>query len=213
MAELSLVYPAAQQGAEFEQYDDEGNLTLFVFDATLGETHSVAVEWTEHPVEDGAVVSDHATVMQQTTSFTGTLSRTSLATDPRIANEPGRLEQAADTLLQMAANKTRVTVFTSFRVLDDWRIAAVNIKRSPEIGQAAEFTVDLKKIVIVSSEQVDIPPTLVKPAARNQATPEGSAGTQTATQTDANTEAGPDDGTGRRSWGKGGKDFLTGLVN
>lgn len=207
MAELSLVYPAADQGAEFEQYDADGNLLLFVFDATLGESHTVEVDWTEHPVEDGAVISDHAVVTQETVSFTGTLSRTSLATNPRIANEPGRLEQAAQTLLNMAASKNRVTAFTPFRVLEDYRISAVTINRSPDAGQAAEFNIDLKKITVVSSEQVDIPPALVKAKTRNQATKEGSAGTQTATQTDADTEAGQGD---PRSWGVNLSDFFTG---
>lgn len=211
MAELSLVFPPAQTGAEFESYDDDGRLSLFVFDVTQSETHTQSVDWTEHPTESGANVTDHGTLSQPTASYSGTLSRTSIATNPRIANEPGRLEQAVQTLFEMVAARTRVTIFTPFRVLEDYRLVSVSVSRSVEIGQAAEFTLDLKKITTVEAQSVDIPPALVKPAARAQATKETSAGTQTASETSADAEAGPDDGTGRRSWGKQGLDFLTGL--
>ena len=205
---VTLIRPFVDRGAAFDSFDETGQqVAVFEFDATLSESRSRSVAWTEHPVEDGTVVTDHGTLSQETASFSGKIARSSLAKNPGIPNEPGRLEAATDALFAILAAKQEVTVFSPFKILEGYRVASVSVARSPDSGQAADYTVELVKIATVSSELVAAAPATVKADKRAAATPEQAGGTQTGTETTPDGEAGPD---GLKSWGAESVDFFMG---
>ncbi len=207
---LSLIPAPAKAGTTFSAADDLTGIPLetITFDATLDETVSQGVDFTEFPVESGRAVSDHGVVQQPTASFSGVISLTSL--DPTVLPDPLRLGNIFDSLLKMAEDKQPVTVVDGLMVLFDYYITNVSISRdSAGGGNQMIVQIDLKKIRIVDSLKIEIPASILRAAKRAAGTAAASAGTQSGVPTSATAAAGPSVG-GTRSWGKAGADFLTG---
>lgn len=200
-----LLYQPPTHGAQFKAVGDFGIPALFEFDATLSESHALSVEYTEHPTEDGFKISDAGIVGQDQVSFTGSISRTSLNPAPWLANLPGRLERATEVLYYITQSRLPVTVSTPFRVLVDYYITSIKVSRSPETGQAADYSIELKKINTVSSASVAIPLALLAPPVAPGGSAAVNAGTQTAAQTNADAQALKKPKSGIA----GGVDFLT----
>lgn len=203
MAE-TLLAARRKVGATFTSHDADSNqLREMWFDCTLSEGRTIAVEWSEHPVESGATVADHAVVRPPELSLEGFLTRTPLSMSTELDNlDPNYLDAAMDALEGMASDREPILIVTGLRAYEDYRITSLAFTRTPEDGQGVKASVSLRPIQIVEAGTVLLPPLPVKPAKKSAAAGEASTGTQS--PTDAAEDA------KRKSLLKGGLDLSGG---
>lgn len=183
----TLLTARRKTGATLTSHEDDGGAQLrdMWFDATLSEAETIAVEWSEHPIESGATVADHAVVRPPELSLEGFITRTPLSMSAELDNiDPNYLDAALDTLRGMAADREPVLIVTGLRAYENYRITSLSISRSPEDGQAVRVSLSLRPVQIVEAGTVLLPPLPVKPEKKAAATPDGNQGTQS--PTDAN---------------------------
>jgi hypothetical protein len=211
MAE-TLLTARRKTGATLTSHEDApdgAQLREMWFDATLSESETISVEWSEHPIESGATVADHAVVRPPELSLEGFITRTPLSMSTELDNlDPNYLDAALDALRGMTADREPVLIVTGLRAYEDYRITSLTVSRSPEDGQAARVSLSLRPVQIVEAGTVLLPPLPIKPAKKNAAAGEASQGTQS--PTDASGEGAG----GRTSLLKGGLDGsgLSGLM-
>lgn len=182
------------------------NLLLsWSFDATTEEQYEDSTEWTDHPVESGLPVSDHAIDQPVRVTLAGVVSE-SVAGIPGAVPLPDRARQAYDRLLSLKARHQLVTVVTGLRVLQNMGIEKVNLARDARTGLAVHPTVELKEVRLVASVTVPVPPEILKAEAKAAGqTSNVDAGKQTGASPDAATSA-----AGNRTMLASADDYLKG---
>lgn len=139
-----------------------------VLDCTLNETHTRTIDITEHPVEEGSNISDHARVKQKMLTLGGLVSNTPINRTQQLrvvesrgykfasateqdnpAGTAGYAETAADKLEEIADTKKLIIVFTRQKVYDNMLIESLVMPRDRTSGDALHFTVTFKQIKIV----------------------------------------------------------------
>jgi hypothetical protein len=182
MADTVLVLPR-RRGASFTSKDEGGeDLRAMWLDATLSESETVAVEWTEHPIESGAVITDHAVVRAPELTLEGVITRSPLWMSAEADNiDPSHLDSQLDQLRGMLADREPITIVTGLRSYEDYRIRELTVSRTPEDGQSVRVSVTLAPVQIVEAGTVLLPPLPVKPAKKNDAAKDGDQGTQSPT--------------------------------
>lgn len=131
-------------------------------DLILEEEHSIDASVTEHPVQDGSVVSDHVYVHLRSGSLRALVSNHSInATDvyrnaegdeedfAQAAQEGGGLYNWASetwTLLKnLVDNRKPVTIVTALEVYDNVLVTHVDTARDGETGDALEFVINFQQ--------------------------------------------------------------------
>lgn len=138
---------------------------------TLTENHTADVDVTEHPVEDGADITDHARKKQLAFSMTGKFSGAPRATgvtrltqgttpdgeavmfnssvsvqDERDAAR--RLAEARDTLIALRGEL--VTVVTELRTYENMTMKSLSFDRDGKTGDAFKFSASFVQIQTVA---------------------------------------------------------------
>lgn len=128
------------------------DLSVFVFDSVDSERYSPSILVTDHPVENGAPVTDNARVEQLVIVITGRVSQTPLAAG--VQTGPGR-ENAALAWLQASQGKLVDVISTRRGVIRNCLITGY----PNETGNSLQLplTVSLKQIRIASADFVKIP--------------------------------------------------------
>lgn len=149
-------------------------------DACLDESHTLANTVTDHPVEDGANISDHSRPNPDVVSLHCYVSNTPLSVTqvkrsvrsgdvsfttsaeaearPSPSEISGRGQSAYLKLLKLRNEGTLIQVVTSLRTYglsstEGMMIQDITIPRSRENFDGLEFTVNLKQVRIVKNRQ------------------------------------------------------------
>lgn len=161
-------------------------------DAAISESHVGEVDVTEHPIEQGADIADHARPKPDTLNIEGLVSNTpinssqtqraaqsqGLASEEVIQGQPGMAESAYNKLLFLKANGKLITVVTGLRTYTNMVLKSLSVPVDAKTGDALKFTAQLKQVNIVQNKTVDLP--VVLPAAK----PVSSRGKQVAKPAD-----------------------------
>lgn len=127
-------------------------------DASLSEVHSASVEVTDHPVESGASISDHARALPEQLTIEGLVTNNPLwgptqpATEafqkgrPVRASAPSRSGAIYRKLLALKDAGTAIDVKTGLREYTDMVITSLNVPRDASTGDALRFSITLKQI-------------------------------------------------------------------
>jgi hypothetical protein len=128
---------------------------VVAFDALITDATDLSVTITDHPIEDGADVSDHVRddpdqlrldiIVSQTPANIPDLVKTTAAMDFF------RQEEAWQRLVDLLKRHAFVRVVTSVATWEDMVIQSLSRSRSSTVGQALEATIKVKKIVKVKS--------------------------------------------------------------
>jgi len=183
MADTVLVAPR-RRGASLSSSEGEGGAALreMWLDATVSESESLTVDWTEHPIESGASVTDHAVVRQPELSLEGVITRTPLWMSAEADNvDPAHLDTQLDALRGMLADREPILIVTGLRAYEGYRMTSLTISRAAGDGQSVKVSMALKPMQIVEAGTVLLPPLPVKPAKASAAKPGEDGGTQTTT--------------------------------
>lgn len=145
-------------------------------DASISESHVGEVEVTEHPVEQGANVTDHVRPKPDTLTIEGFVSNTPLnraqnkravesqgfrlsTTSERdvIVGQPGNAETAYTKLRELKDSGTLITVTTKLRTYDNMVIKSLSVPRDAKVGDALKFSATFQRITIVQNKTVFLP--------------------------------------------------------
>lgn len=183
---LTLIYQPTQ-----------AKIDTIELDAAISESHTGEVEVTEHPVEQGANVSDHARRKPETLSIEGVVSNTPIsrkqnkraiqsqgkqftttAEADTVQGQPGMAESAYTKLLFLKDNAKLITVVTKLRTYSNMVLKHLNVPRDARTGEVLRFTAQFLEIKIVQNRTVVLPVEL--PAAK----PKSNRGKQVAKPAD-----------------------------
>lgn len=138
-------------------------------DCVVTATHVGEVEVTDHPVEEGADVSDHVRPLPERLTIDGIISNTPLNKtvkrtlnvqgvvletegESALAGEPGYAESAYETLRSIKDAGKLISVATPLRVYDDMVLQSLTVPKNNTTGEALRFTAQLKRVRIVASK-------------------------------------------------------------
>lgn len=167
-----------------------GTTEVLEFDAVTNEDHEQASDITEHSVEHGAAISDHArpqskhlTIEAWVTNQPIEMRRygangvtlTPRATDgkPQLTTLQASSEfdrvQTVDDVLQVLQNTPELLVIrTARRVYDNVVIERYKMTRDAESGLALHVQLDLRRVRIVETQTVPVTAPVQRRGQRNQ---------------------------------------------
>lgn len=123
------------------------------FDLILDESYSFSNTVTKHPVQNGAIITDHVQNMLRSCAFTGLVSNYSLKSPFLDRN---RAQDAYDTLKTIWKNKELVTISIGLEILENWLISDLSTARSSKDGESLSFTINFTEARIVKLRQVNV---------------------------------------------------------
>ncbi|MCT9017096.1 hypothetical protein N6G05_26455 [Cupriavidus gilardii] len=150
---------------------------------TIEEAYQDDLQITEHPVEKGAEITDHAFKRQPEVVIKCGWSNSEIKalTDTLQAIFEGGSLPTADyistvysQLLALQEKRTPFTVVTSLRTYDNMLFRSLAVIRDQKTGAAMSVTATLKQVRIVNTQATTLPPR------ENQADPAATAETQNA---------------------------------
>ncbi len=131
-------------------------------DASISEAHRSLAEITTNPVEVGFNVTDHIRAQPARLTIRGVVSNSPLGRPGLLlAPDPTRAEDAYQTLRDLQARGELLTVATTLRDYTSMALRAVDVDRSPETGDVVMMSIELTEVRIVTSDTVDIDPSLL----------------------------------------------------
>ena len=141
-------------------------------DCVIHENHDSAVTITDHPIEDGSSINDHAYIEPNRVSL-------------EIANQ-----SASDKYIELVALKDvreKFDLVTGLAVYPDMMIESIQAKRDRETSQILSAIVYLKQVIIIGAQardisfsQFELPPTAgpgsIDPIVFDQVSPQTEVG-------------------------------------
>jgi hypothetical protein len=138
-------------------------------DASISESHVATVDVTEHPVEEGSNIVDHARpkplvltieglVSNTPMPFGGEHTETSRGVDFK-SNGKGDFERAGKAFADLIALKDsakQLTVVTALKTYEGMMIRSLTVPRDARIGQALRFTCELIQVRTVRNATVRV---------------------------------------------------------
>lgn len=123
-----------------------------VLDAVLSEEHVYNSRVTNYPIENGQDISDHIINEPDTLQITGVVSDTPLS----FLAPFNRSVNAFNSLIEIHNRRERITVVTGIKVYTNMVITSLQVPRNVQSGQSLTFVIDLQKIFIDTSVQVNL---------------------------------------------------------
>ena len=181
MAPLSLLFGASPR---------RGRVGLVEFDATVRELHTKESEITDHPIEDGSVITDHVRTRPDAIEINGVVSDTPIVFRASLAafspltddNSPAqnRVEIAYAELNRIQDEGEQVDVFTTLREYTGMVIHSSSVPRDARLGNSLDVTLRLRQITVAETERVDAPVPVTK--ANEESSNQGKQTTTPATE-------------------------------
>lgn len=120
-------------------------------DAALTEVHRSSVEVTQHPVEDGADIADHAMRMPDELRIEGVITDTLMVMGGFISPS-GRHKDEYESLRKLEGQL--VDVITSLREYKSMAITSIEVPRDAQWSNAMRCTIELRHVRVVKSQTV-----------------------------------------------------------
>lgn len=144
-----------------------GALTL---DCSVTESHHGEVETTDHPVEQGADITDHVRPRPDSLTIEGIVSNTPIVQVGDSGQQfplyaSGRRDDAYSQLKSFKDNGTLLTIVTKLHTYLNMVLTSLEVPRSAQTADALHFTAGFKEIRIVQNQTVVL----------QTATPQGKA--------------------------------------
>lgn len=156
---------ASALGIPFRAFLRRPDGVQIYLDATVRESHKIGLKTTEHPVEDGSEVSDHAQLMPDELTLEGIISNrpivvlASLRAEPVIpgGNPKQRAEDAYREFRRLMQTATLLFVSTELRDYTDMLIKDVAVVRDKDTDQILSMTMRLGQFRKSTVESVSAP--------------------------------------------------------
>ncbi len=169
MALPAIVQSALSQAAQYNTGIETVGSLLFAkkrtimglfADVTIEELHSDELNITEHPVETGSPISDHAymtppevTIKLGWSESAGKLNN--LLGNSFIAGSPS-LIAVYEALQALQRNAVRLVIMTGKRLYTNMLIKSLKVTTDLDTENALLVTMTLKKVIITSTQETDL---------------------------------------------------------
>ena len=157
--EWSTKIPVSLFYRRFDKPYAVGDIQL---DLILSESHSLTSTVSEHPVEEGAAISDHIQQNLRVGKLTGLISNFSI----REGGGDGATNRAADawTLFQnLWKRRELVTIVTTLEVYENVAVTNVSTERTSSSGDALQFDVSFQQVRQPKLQEVTLSATVQPP--------------------------------------------------
>lgn len=153
----------------FKAENSGGSVDEVKFDLLIDESHTLEFEASDHPIENGAVITDHVTQKLRTCTITGMFTNSPMqefggSTIESFQKaevkgdggefEEGRTNRSRDEMFgaleRMAMERKPVRLVTALKVYPEMIILSLPVKRSAEDGESVEFTMTLREFKIAT---------------------------------------------------------------
>lgn len=143
-------------------------------DATLEEHHVDELKITDHPVEQGAAITDHAYKLPVAVTIRAGWSNSSI----NAGGDPTYVQEIYQQLLTLQASRELIDIVTNKRLYQNMLITRIQTDTDRKTANSMYVTVECREVIIVTTQTVTVPP------AGNQQNPQlNGATTNTGTQT------------------------------
>jgi hypothetical protein len=122
-----------------------GQVGIITADAVLTERHHDESEITEHPVEQGSVISDHIFNRPAHLDLTYAWAPGS---QYNTSQDPGFLNTLYGQMLQLKANATLFRVVTGKRTYENMAIKSLGVVTDKETENVLDLTIELVEILM-----------------------------------------------------------------
>lgn len=134
-------------------------------DCSISEAHTDTLTITEHPVEQGASISDHAYVNPPMLTMRAAWSNSST----QAGGDEGYASDTYNALLALQASRQPLTVVTGKRTYYSMLIQCIVTETDERSEAILAVVVTFKGVILVQTQTVTLPP------AANQARPQATA--------------------------------------
>lgn len=148
----------------FKVANSGGSVDSVKFDLLIDESHTLEFEASDHPIENGAVITDHITQKLRTCTITGMFTNSpmqefsgSTISDFQNAKVNGveatrnrSRDEMFDALERMAMERKPVRLVTALKVYPEMIILSLPTKRTAEDGESVKFTMTLREFKIAT---------------------------------------------------------------
>jgi hypothetical protein len=129
----------------------------FLIDATVSETHEFSSEVTEHPVENGADVTDNVRARPIRITMDCVVSDTPIGFVRDVRGENALpSDDAYALLIDLRDSREPVDIETSLRTFENMVLESLSIPRSPQNGDALRFTASFVQIQLVTNARTTV---------------------------------------------------------
>jgi hypothetical protein len=131
-----------------------------VFDVVIEEIHEDSLAITEHPVERGAPISDHAYLKPRTVTIRGGAGDAGSSLDLSGASASGERRSIAlyEQLLKLQAEREPIEIVTGKRSYKDMLVETVATTTEAGAVDTLMVTADCREVIIVETRTTSIPP-------------------------------------------------------
>ena len=128
----------------------------YLFDAVFSSSHTLNVKITEHPVQSGAAIADHAFIEPDTVSLEIGMSDAMTSADTIAGDNQNRSVSAYRALREFALSRTPLTLVTRLNTYENMLIETIAAEESLEAMNALRAEVTFKKLNMVQIAEVSI---------------------------------------------------------
>jgi hypothetical protein len=142
------------------------NIGGFIADVTVEEIHADALQVTDNPVEQGAVVSDHAFLKPSRLVIKAGWSNSS----PQAAGDPNYVNDTYQQFQDLQASRQPFDIVTGKRAYSNMLITLLQVRTDESTEDALMMECECRQIILVNTQTVTVP-------TANQASPETTGST------------------------------------
>lgn len=161
MGPLGFVNPEPPLGDSSILVRPARSIGQFVAQVTLEETHRDEMIITEHPVEQGAAIADHAYKRPAELTIKCAWSNSKGDNAPQSdavlqGNSPEQIKDIYAKFLELQASREPFEVVTGKRIYTNMLIQSCTVTTSKEFENSLQMTVMLRQVIIVSTRVVNV---------------------------------------------------------
>lgn len=139
VSEESLGISSSSSSSEVEKID---------FDLLIDESHTLEFDASDHPLENGAVITDHVTQKLRTCTITGMFTNHPAQANGRY--DAKRALTLFNELENLAKKRKPVRLVTTLRVYEEMIITSLPVKITAEDGESITFTITLREFKVAA---------------------------------------------------------------
>lgn len=147
---------------------------IWEFDCETEEGYQTIIDWTEHPIETGAIVSDYGVTKPDQFNVAGLVTATPFGQQIDHA----RLENMDRQLRDLARKKQPIQLSAGFYAAQAV-IGTVGARRGQDTGEKLPITLTLKSIFITTPRLVTMPKARIKPKKKPRTSAKATGGKAT----------------------------------
>lgn len=129
------------------------NIGGFVADATLEEMHTDELAVTDHPVQQGAVITDHSYKRNATVVIRAAWSNASL----QALGDPNFGKVMYDNFLALQASRQPFDVITGKRTFTNMLMTRLSESTTEKTENVLVLTIECREVILVQTQTVSVP--------------------------------------------------------